>query len=246
MRRAPAAAARWLCLLMLASGRVGAAEPEAPQPSAPAPVQVEPTAPAVEPVKAPEPEPVKAPEARAEESEEATVWGEESLMQADFPPEMKKAADALTQDPQVLCAGGLAQTHEPGLLLVTNRDTRVGEHLLSITCPISDGVVMTTVSTEVRSLKGATCLTKPEGPTAATVGWSNGESSVLELKDVEATVECDMRVLTSRGIVKSGRHQGHAVTLSTAVPMTATLAACMQESGLTASTGVATLTLTAP
>ncbi|WP_158625126.1 hypothetical protein, partial [Corallococcus terminator] len=204
------------------------------------------TAPAVEPAKAAEAEPAKVEETKAEAPEEATVWGEESLMQADFPPEMKKAADALTLDPRVLCAGGLTQTHEPGLLLVTNRDTRVSAQLQSIACPISDGVVMKTVSLAARTVKGATCLTKPEGPATATVGWSNGESSVLELKDAGASVEGDLRVFTSQGRVASGRHQGHAVLLSTSVPLTASLAACMQESGLTASTGIATLTLTAP
>ncbi|RKH10052.1 hypothetical protein D7Y13_17870 [Corallococcus praedator] len=222
-------AARWCCLLMLAAGRVGAAEPEAPPP-APAPVQAEPAAPAT---------------AETAVAEDA-VWGEEALMQADFPPEWQKAAETLTQGPRVVCSGVSTQLHTPGLLLVTPQDSSARGKLLFIACPISDGVVMKTVSVEARALKGATCLTKPEGPKAATVAWSNGESSVLELKDAEATVEGDLRVLTSKGTVKAGRHQGQAVSFSTSVSLTTTLAGCMQPSGLATNTGITTVTFTEP
>ncbi|RKG67377.1 hypothetical protein D7V80_16330 [Corallococcus sp. CA054B] len=237
-RRALNLLARGGCLLMLASGGTARAnEPEALA----APAQAE------TPVQA------KAPEARvqaeapvpAEDAAPAedAVWGEDALAQAELPASMTDAARALGEAPVVVCSGSLQQAYRPGLLLTTPRNAVQRESLQFNGCPVNDGVVMVAVGMETQHLKRATCIGGTGGASTATVTWSNGEKSSVELARVEAVVDGGMQVFTSEGLIGSGRHAGHGVRLVTAVPTLTTLAACVQPSGLTANMGIATLTV---
>lgn len=235
LRRALTVAARGGCLLMLASSAARANEPESP-PLAKAPVQVEAPAQVEAPVR------VEAP-AQAEEPADDAVWGEEALAQAELPESMADAARTLEDSPVVVCSGSLQQAYRPGLLLTTLRDTEQRESLRFNGCPVNDGVVMTTVKLDSLRLKRATCIGNTGGATSATLSWSNGEKSTVELNRVESRADGSMQVFTSEGTIRSGRHAGHLVRLVTAVPTLTTLAACVQPSGLTANLGIATLTV---
>ncbi|MBN8470393.1 hypothetical protein JYJ95_28125 [Corallococcus exiguus] len=228
-RRALNLLARGGCLLMLASGAARANEPEAP-------------ARAETPVQAAAPTQAAGAEGDAAPADDA-VWGEEALAQAELPASMTDAARTLEDSPVVVCSGALQQAYRPGLLLTTPRNAVQRESLQFSGCPVNDGVVMTSVGMETQHLKRATCIGGTGGASTATVTWSNGEKSSVELNRVGAIVDGGMQVFTSEGTIGTGRHAGHGVRLVTAVPTLTTLAACVQPSGLTANVGVATLTV---
>jgi hypothetical protein len=243
VRRVLTSAARGCCLLLLASGAVGAEE------AAPSDAPAAAHEAAAVPPEAGEREvadDAAVDDAEADEDAVAddAVEGEEGL--AELPPSVQDAARVLKESPVVVCSGSTQQTFTPGLLLNELQDATQKETLQFQGCSINDGVVMTDMAIEERPLRQASCTSNKAADATsvmARVSWSSREHSRVRLTKMTAHWEGRMRVTTSEGTILSGRHSGRPIQLITTTETLSTLAGCVTETGLTTNVGMATLTV---
>ena len=142
----------------------------------------------------------------------------------------------------VTCVGQQVTDYSPGLRLTQPRNVVYQANGTYASCPLNDGVSGVTYS-EGGAVTGATCLAFPSTATA-TLTWSNGQHSSVQVTGTEIDVAGATQVYVSLGTVTSGRYAGSLVNVTTEIiPDLANPLPCLTSTGLTHVSGLSTLAI---
>ncbi|RSN64748.1 hypothetical protein DMH12_02065 [Streptomyces sp. WAC 04229] len=142
----------------------------------------------------------------------------------------------------VTCVGQQVTDYSPGLHLTQPRNVVYQADGTYASCPLNDGVSGVTYS-EGGAVTGATCLAFPSTATA-TLTWSNGQHSTVQVTGTEIDVAGATQVYVSLGTVTSGRYAGSLVNVTTEIiPDLSNPLPCLNPTGLTHVSGLSTLAI---
>ncbi|MGV9279660.1 hypothetical protein [Streptomyces sp. NPDC003730] len=142
----------------------------------------------------------------------------------------------------VTCVGQQVTNYAPGLHLTQPRDVVYQANGTYASCPLNDGVSGVTYA-EGGAVTGATCLAFPSTATA-TLTWSNGQHSTVQVTGTEIDVAGATQVYVSLGTVTSGRYAGSSVNVTTEIiPDLTNPLPCLTSTGLTHVSGLSTLAI---
>ena len=142
----------------------------------------------------------------------------------------------------VTCVGQQVTDYSPGLHLTQPRNVVYQADGTYASCPLNDGVSGVTYS-EGGAVTGATCLAFPSTATA-TLTWSNGQHSTVQVTGTEIDVAGATQVYVSLGTVTSGRYAGSLVNVTTEIiPDLSNPLPCLTPTGLTHVSGLSTLAI---
>ncbi|MFD8276216.1 hypothetical protein [Streptomyces flaveolus] len=142
----------------------------------------------------------------------------------------------------VTCVGQQVTNYTPGLHLTQPRDVVYQANGTYASCPLSDGVSGVTYA-EGGAVTGATCLAFPSTATATLI-WSNGQHSTVQVTGAEIDVAGATQVYVSLGTVTSGRYAGSSVNVTTEIiPDLTKPLPCLTSTGLTHVSGLSTLAI---
>ncbi|MFI8949753.1 hypothetical protein ACIGO6_24915 [Streptomyces sp. NPDC053750] len=140
----------------------------------------------------------------------------------------------------VTCVGQQVTDYSPGLHLTQPRNVVYQANGTYASCPLNDGVSGVTYA-EGGAVTGATCLAFPSTATA-TLTWSNGQHSTVQVTGTEIDVAGATQVYVSLGTVVSGRYAGSLVNVTTEIiPDLTNPVPCLTSTGLTHVSGLSTL-----